>query len=133
MKDAIEAVTAFHRACGMPVKDAPEWPSTKRIRLRYDLVLEECDEFYSACLERDMPAAADALADLIYVAIGAALEFGIPLEAVWAEVQRANMAKVDPATSQVRRREDGKILKPEGWEPPDVARVLYEHGGPGDR
>lgn len=71
-----------------------------------------------------MEKIADGLADVIYVAVGAALEFGIPLDRVWAEVHRSNMAKVDPATGKVIKRADGKVLKPEGWTPPDVAGVL---------
>lgn len=60
------------------------------------------------------------LADLIYVAVGAALELGIPLGAVWAEVHTANMRKVGGG-----RRGDGKVLKPEGWTPPDVIGAVF--------
>jgi len=69
-------------------------------------------------------ALSDGLADLIYVCVGCALEYGIPLDRVGDEVQRSNMAKVDPLTGAVRRRLDGKILKPEGWTPPDIAGVM---------
>lgn len=55
----------------------------------------------------------------------AAHSYGIPLAAVWDAVQAANMAKVDPVTGKVRRREDGKILKPDGWQPPNIAAVLW--------
>lgn len=72
----------------------------------------------------DMEEIADGLADLIYVAVGAALEFGIPLDRVWAEVQRSNMAKVDAETGRVRKRADGKVLKPDGWTPPDIKSAL---------
>src|SRR5688572_30422259 len=65
---------------------------------------------------------ADGLADLIYVEIGTALQLGIPLDRVWAEVHLSNMAKV---ADGVRLREDGKILKPEGWEPPDVEKAVF--------
>lgn len=39
---------------------------------------------------------------------------------------RTNFAKVDPVTGRVTRREDGKILKPEGWQPPELKRYLHE-------
>jgi predicted HAD superfamily Cof-like phosphohydrolase len=42
-------------------------------------------------------------------------------EAAWNEVMRTNFAKIDPETGKVRKREDGKVLKPEGWTPPDLA------------
>ena len=67
---------------------------------------------------------ADGIVDAIYVLAGCGVTMGIPLGEVWHEVQRSNMAKVDPETGKVRRRDDGKILKPEGWTPPDVKKAL---------
>jgi predicted HAD superfamily Cof-like phosphohydrolase len=65
------------------------------------------------------------MADSIYVIVGAAIEYGIPLSAVWDAVQKSNLAKRDPSTGKVRRREDGKILKPDGWKPPDIRAALW--------
>ena len=59
---------------------------------------------------------ADGLADMEYVCEGSFLAFGIHSGPIHAEVQRSNMAKVGG-----QRREDGKILKPVGWTPPDIA------------
>lgn len=123
MKSLIDAVTAFHAATGLPVVTTPTY-HPERVALRVSLLLEEARETCDAMIAGDMVEIADGLADVIYVAVGAAIEFGIPLERVWAEVQRSNMAKVDPATGKVKRREDGKVLKPEGWTPPDIAAVL---------
>jgi len=84
-------------------------------------------ELMPAIATRDMLETADAIVDSIYVLIGAALEFGIPLAEIWAEVQRSNMGKVielPDGTRKVNRRPDGKILKPENWVPPDIAGVL---------
>jgi predicted HAD superfamily Cof-like phosphohydrolase len=68
----------------------------------------------------NLPEVADALADLAFVTIGANDVWGIPGDAVWEEVCRANMAKLggpkDPVT--------GKALKPAGWTPPDIEGVL---------
>ena len=90
-----------------------------------ELIREEVNrELLPAMEAGDMPEIADAMADSIYVIVGAALEYGIPLDRVWAAVQRANMAKVDPATGKVRKRHDGKVLKPEGWTPPDISAAL---------
>jgi predicted HAD superfamily Cof-like phosphohydrolase len=75
--------------------------------------------------ENNIVEIADAIADSIYVLIGTALEYGIPLDAVWGEVQISNMAKVDLDTGKVRRREDGKVLKSEGWTKPDIRKALY--------
>jgi hypothetical protein len=66
---------------------------------------------------------ADALTDLVVVIVGMALELGIPLDRTWNEVQRSNMAKAGP-DGKVTKREDGKVLKPEGWTPPDIKTIM---------
>jgi predicted HAD superfamily Cof-like phosphohydrolase len=38
----------------------------------------------------------------------------------WEEVKRSNLDKIDYETGKVIRRADGKILKPEGWTPPNL-------------
>lgn len=129
MQDIIEDVCAFHEMTGLPVLTNPQMPGNDRVRLRMSLINEEAREFNEACNKGDIVGCADALADLIYVAIGAALEMGIPLGQVWDEVQRSNMAKRDPVTGQVKRRDDGKILKPDGWTAPDIKRVIEASGG----
>lgn len=123
MKSILADVRAFHEACNVPVLSEPTLPED-RIALRLDILEEEVREFRAAIEARDIVQTADALADIIYVAAGTALEFGIPLEKVWAEVQRSNMAKRCPETGKVLHREDGKVLKPEGWTPPNIAAIL---------
>jgi predicted HAD superfamily Cof-like phosphohydrolase len=63
------------------------------------------------------------LADLVYVVIGTAIQYGIPFDAVFAEVHRANMSKLGPDGVPVLR-EDGKIIKPFGFKPADLSAVL---------
>lgn len=116
-------VREFHRATGTPVCDAPAFPCEDRVRLRERLIDEEYGETIEAIRRGDLIGTADGLADLIYVCIGAALEFGIDLDAVWDEVHRSNMAKAAGP-----RRADGKILKPEGWQPPNIKRALGIEG-----
>jgi len=74
---------------------------------------------------RDLVETADALADLVYVIYGFALEAGIDLDAVLAEVHRSNLSKLMPDGS-VKRREDGKVLKGPGFSAPDIAAVLRQ-------
>lgn len=123
MRSLMADVEAFHRACDVPVLASPRIVP-ERVELRRDILREEAEETDTALADGDLVALADGLADTIYVAIGTALEFGIPLDAVWAEVQRSNMAKRDPATGSVRRREDGKVLKPANWVPPNIAGII---------
>jgi predicted HAD superfamily Cof-like phosphohydrolase len=118
MRKAIFQVEEFHRAMGLPVGDSRA-PAFSRTTLRVDLIEEELDELKVAIEAQDLVAASDALADLAYVVLGAAVEWGLPLPPVFDEVHRSNMAKVGGP-----KREDGKQLKPPGWTPPDIAGVL---------
>jgi predicted HAD superfamily Cof-like phosphohydrolase len=117
----IEAVKEFHRKFGIPVLARPQFPEWNRSLLRDKLISEEVSETRHAMLHGHLVEYADGLADVIYVCIGAALEHGIDLDPIFAEVHRTNMAKEGGAT-----RADGKLLKPVGWHPPDIARLLSE-------
>lgn len=119
LSGAVGDVMAFHLATDTPVISSPVFPTEERVRLRERLIAEEYGETIEAIRAGDIVETADGLVDLIYVCIGAAIEFGIPLDAVWDEVHRSNMAKAGGP-----RRADGKIMKPEGWTRPDVAGIL---------
>ena len=114
-------VEDFHRLCGSSIGDF-RTPAFCDVEMRLDLIDEEVRELKKACAKSDLAAAVDALIDIIYVTVGAGVSWGINLRAYWAEVQRSNMAKAPDGV--VRRREDGKILKPEGWTPPDIEFLL---------
>ena len=66
---------------------------------------------------------ADALGDMLVVIYGTAAAYGINLDAVVREIHASNMTKVQPDGS-VLRREDGKIMKPEGYRPPNLAEII---------
>ena len=86
--------------------------------------LNECFIDYESAEHNDDLCQIDlALMTFITSVCGVAWRLNIPLNAVFAEVHRSNMAKLMPDGS-VLRREDGKIQKPPHWSPPDVARIL---------
>lgn len=89
-------------------------------QLYKDLIKEEFQELEDAETHVD---ALDALVDILVVTIGAIHSMGADGEGAWNEVMRTNFAKIDAVTGKVRKREDGKVLKPEGWTPPNL--VLY--------
>ena len=120
-------VRDFHQAFGQRIGEKPEFPSEDERELRISLLSEEFYEYRHAEEANDLIEVADALADIIYIACGTAVSYGIPLDDVFAEVHRSNMAKL--VDGKVIRREDGKVQKPEGWMPPDVKRILEEHNG----
>jgi predicted HAD superfamily Cof-like phosphohydrolase len=89
------------------------------------LLEEEVEEFAAASAARDLVEIADALGDLVYVAYGSAVTYGIDLDAVLAEVHRSNMSKLD-ADGHPVLRSDGKVMKSDRYTPPDVAGVLQQ-------
>lgn len=122
---AYEAVKDFHDKFGVPVKTQPEVPPEDRARLRIALIEEEFTEFVTATHCKDVVEVADALADLIYVIYGSALEWGIPIDLVFHEVHRSNMSKVW-SDGKVRLRGDGKVLKPPTYSPANVKKIIEE-------
>lgn len=70
-------------------------------------------------------ALADAAADEAWTALGLLIAVAGPVGAqrVLDEVIRSNLAKIGP-DGRVEKRVDGKILKPAGWEPPDIAGAV---------
>ena len=122
MQHPYDAVDEFHAAFNLPRAETPLLPDISTRELRKALLREEFEEYLAAEADDDIVEVADALADIIYIACGTAVAYGIPLDKVFAEVHRSNMAKL--VDGKVIRREDGKVLKPEGWTPPDVKGVL---------
>lgn len=110
-------VREFHAKFGVTDSPTPDISQHRDLRVR--LIAEEFSELREALDANDAVEVADALADLLYVVIGSALQWGIPLDRVLAEVHRSNMTKDGGG-----KRIDGKILKGPGYEPPDVAGVL---------
>lgn len=124
--DAAKAVAAFHRAFGLPSRALPSADVGDELAaLRVRLLSEELGELRDATATLDIVGIADALADIVYVAYGTAVTYGLDLDAVLAEVHRANMSKLD-ADGRPVLRADGKVLKSARYRAPDVAGVLAQ-------
>lgn len=115
LSEAYRDVHQFHRVFDHPRNFTPTMQPHSRKEARADWIDEEVRELREASTLFD---AADAYLDIAYFAIGGLVEMGINPGELWRIVHGANMAKVQPDGS-VKRREDGKIIKPEGWVPPD--------------
>jgi predicted HAD superfamily Cof-like phosphohydrolase len=174
-----DLVSEFHETYGHPIRSAEE-PTVDydRVHMRYALIAEEFAELteaiygsqarrliedrvslvqdYSDHRNRDVVETADALADMVYVIYGMALESGIPLDEVLEEVQRSNMSKLPPCAAcsgkgvgdfdtkyfyhrtmqcpicngsgmgEPLRREDGKILKGPNFSEPNIKKILFK-------
>ena len=95
--------------------------NAEQYKLYLDLMDEEWKELKAALLMEDRVEQLDALLDFIVVTIGAIHSGGFDGEGGWKEVISTNLAKIDKETGKVRKREDGKVLKPVGWVPPELS------------
>lgn len=96
----------------------------EQFNLYLKLIKEEYGELLEAIDAGDNVEVLDALIDILVVVIGAGNSLGFDMEGAWNEVMDTNFAKIDPETGKVRKREDGKVLKPEGWKPPNLAPFI---------
>lgn len=123
------AIAEFMLAMDQDVPILPKHPDLKTIGMRIKIVEEESTELLRALYRAEIVKGtltptvdrlqnlvdiADAVVDSVYVNVGTALAFGIPIEQVFEIVRQANMAKLGGP-----KREDGKQLKPPGWIPPE--------------
>ena len=107
----------FMRACDQTVDKFDE----RQYAMYIKLIDEEHQELLEATLSNDQVEQLDALIDILVVTIGAIHSMGADAEGAWKEVMKTNFAKIDSETGKVRKREDGKVLKPVGWMPPELA------------
>jgi predicted HAD superfamily Cof-like phosphohydrolase len=110
----------FMRACDQHTSAY----SISQYKMYLSLIDEEHRELREAVETDDLVEQLDALIDILVVTIGAIHSAGFDGEGAWKEVMATNFAKVDRETGRVRKREDGKVLKPVGWTPPDLTGYL---------
>jgi len=99
-------------------------PNENQVILYEALVVEEIEELLDALESSDMNNRLKETIDLMVVLIGYGLSQGWDMEGAWLEVWRSNMSKIDPVTGKAARRDDGKILKHEGYTTPDMSKYL---------
>ena len=118
-----ELVGDFMEAMDQEVLAYPVFPEEHIQKLRLDLIEEELDELHLGVDNQDIVEVADALTDLLYVVYGAGHAFGIDLDECFQEVHQSNMSKLGDNGRPIKR-EDGKVLKPDTYFPPDLKNVL---------
>ena len=117
---------SFHERFGLTIASRPAALVVELAELRQRLLGEEVAEVGEAAGRGSVVEVAHELADVVYVAYGTALTYGIDLDAVIAEVHRANLSKLAP-----RGEADGKARKGAHYQPPDVEGVLRAQGWDG--
>jgi predicted HAD superfamily Cof-like phosphohydrolase len=128
-----QLVLEFYGLVGKPIRDSPtaSIPDSEKKQVS-DLLFEELGELRTGIVKSDIKAIADALADIVYVAYGAALQFGIDLDDAFEVVHAANMSKPN-ADGSVRMSSTGKILKGDRYLAPDLSQALHERPEPESR
>jgi predicted HAD superfamily Cof-like phosphohydrolase len=112
----------FMDACGQTVGNRNQ----DQFDLYLKLIQEEVEELQTAVDNNDRVEQLDALIDILVVTVGAVQSLGVDGEGAWKEVMSTNFAKIDSLTGRVRKREDGKVLKPVGWRPPELSKYINQ-------
>ena len=126
MKEKIEAVKLFHDAFKIGYRNTPKANlGNAKNKLRYDLMKEENEEYFEAAQSDDLVEVADALGDMLYILCGTIIEHGLQhkIEAVFNEIQRSNMSKLD-ANGEPIYRQDGKVMKGPNYFKPNIKKIL---------
>ena len=117
MTNPFKDIDTFQTACDQESSEA-------NYKMYLSLIDEEVGELVDAVAANDTVEQLDALVDILVVTMGAIRAGGFDGEGAWKEVMDTNFAKIDPVTGKVRKREDGKVLKPEGWKAPELAPFI---------
>jgi len=126
MKNKLKAVEIFHNAFGITNRETPiAFTNEKEIKLRFDLMAEENQEYLEAAKNNDLVEVADALGDMLYILCGTMLSHGMQdkMEAIFNEIQRSNMSKLG-ADGKPIYREDGKVMKGPNYFKPNIKEIL---------
>ena len=123
MSKTFTDVEVFLAACGQTHANTPV-PRNELSALYKKLIDEEYYEFQDAYEDLDDAEQLDACFDMMWVIVGYMKSRGWDCEAAWDEGAKSNLSKIDAATGNVIRRPDGKILKPEGWAPPNFEQFV---------
>jgi len=124
MSKVFTDVSLFLKAVGQETPSFPQQTISEQAELYKKLIDEEYEEFLEAYYDEDSVEEIDACFDMMWVIIGYMKSRGWDCENIWDEGAKSNLSKIDPVTGLVKRREDGKILKPEGWKPPDFTKFV---------
>ena len=120
MTKVIRDVQVFMAAAGQTISE----DNPTQAELYKNLIEEEYTEWQEALADNDDVEDIDACFDMMWVIIGYMKARGWDCERAWDEGAHSNLSKIDKETGKVIRREDGKILKPEGWQPPNFKKFV---------
>ena len=120
MSKVFTDVQVFMSAAGHTITEN----NLNQAQLYKDLIKEEVSEFWDAEAVSDDVEEIDACFDMIWVIVGYMMSRGWDCNKIWDEGALSNLRKIDKETRKVLKRDDGKVLKPEGWQPPDFTKFV---------
>jgi len=126
MKHQIECVKKFHEVYKLNYKNTPTAKlNDEKIKLRFNLMAEENQEYFEAANNNDLVEVADALGDMLYILCGTIIEHGMQdkIEEVFDEIQRSNMSKLGNDGNPIYR-EDGKVMKGPNYFKPNISKII---------
>lgn len=152
MKSDFEKVQEFNKGTGQECPEGPSSMNKDEVLFLSKMMLDEIMEFmvtvipsneYKSAINKMVSEAeplefkelsedelcaeqGDALVDSYYYSLNAAAKKGINLSKIFQVVHGANMDKRDKKSGEFLKRSDGKIIKPEGWSPPDIVKVIKD-------
>lgn len=124
-KSEFDMVKEFHEAFGHAAPEEVTVGDEDLWNFRMMLIEEELLELREGIKQKDIVEIADALADLVYVTLGSAVSMGLNFNDIFMEVHRSNMSKLGEDGRPIYN-EHGKIIKPDGWQAPDISKYIKE-------
>jgi len=126
MKHQIEAVKIFHEIYKLSYKENPTTEiGLDKIKLRFNLMAEENQEYLQAAKNNDLVEVADALGDMLYILCGTIIEHGMQdkIEEIFDEIQKSNLSKLGEDGKPIYRN-DGKVMKGPNYFKPDLSKFV---------
>ena len=122
----LSAVEKFHKAYRILINDRPTADIDKElIKLRFNLMKEENEEYFEAARNNDIVEVADALGDMLYILCGTIITHGFQnkIEEIFDEIQKSNMSKLGEEGKPIYRN-DGKVMKGPNYFKPNIKAIL---------
>ena len=126
MKHQLDCVKKFHEVYKLNYMHSPTANLAKdKIKLRFNLMAEENQEYLEAANNNDLVEVADALGDMLYILCGTIIEHGMQdkIEDIFNEIQKSNMSKLDKRGQPIYR-EDGKVMKGPNYFKPNISKII---------
>lgn len=126
MTDLVTDISVFHEKFNLTYDGPPRLLDPETVEFRIKFMQEELNEYCEGVSEGNLSKQLDALVDLVYVALGTSYLQGFPFALAWDAVHRANLRKerAGPNGEGSKRGSPLDVIKPEGWQPPDIEAVL---------